>query len=169
MNVANIDDRGRRRRLTGSVVWLGVAAIATAAMTAARVRDAWYALLVVPFTHSGSDDLAFLGGEAVISLGTKLSVPGVSSVVDPLAVRNYWRERDLDVTSMDALRSAGVEVAGVVINRYPAENASVAEETNLRAIPKWGRVPVLCVVHHVHTAQFGVHFPGWLAGTGRML
>lgn len=50
MNVANIDDRGRRRRLTGSVVWLGVAAIATAAMTAARVRDAWYALLVVPFT-----------------------------------------------------------------------------------------------------------------------
>jgi glycosyltransferase involved in cell wall biosynthesis len=31
------------------------------------------------------------------------------------------------------------------------------------------RVPVLCVVHHVHTAQFGVHFPPWLAWTGRML
>ena len=25
------------------------------------------------------------------------------------------------------------------------------------------RVPVLCVVHHVHTAQFRVHFPPWLA------
>ena len=24
-------------------------------------------------------------------------------------------------------------------------------------------VPVLCVVHHVHTAQFGLHFPPWLA------
>jgi glycosyltransferase involved in cell wall biosynthesis len=31
------------------------------------------------------------------------------------------------------------------------------------------RVPVLCVVHHVHTAQFSVHFPRWLAWTGKML
>ncbi len=44
------------------------------------------------------------------------------------------------------LRSAGVPVAGVVINRYPAESPTVAEETNPRAIEKWGQVPVLCVV-----------------------
>jgi len=31
------------------------------------------------------------------------------------------------------------------------------------------RVPVLCVMHHVHTAQFGVHFPAWMAWTGRLL
>src|SRR5262249_55102027 len=31
------------------------------------------------------------------------------------------------------------------------------------------RVPVLCVVHHVHHTQFGVHFPPWLAWTGRLL
>jgi len=31
------------------------------------------------------------------------------------------------------------------------------------------RVPVLCVVHHVHTAQFSVHFPRWLAAAGRVL
>jgi glycosyltransferase involved in cell wall biosynthesis len=30
-------------------------------------------------------------------------------------------------------------------------------------------VPVLCVMHHVHTAQFGVHFPAWMAVTGRIL
>jgi glycosyltransferase involved in cell wall biosynthesis len=30
------------------------------------------------------------------------------------------------------------------------------------------RVPVLCVIHHVHQAQFGVHFPPWLAWAGRM-
>jgi hypothetical protein len=30
-------------------------------------------------------------------------------------------------------------------------------------------VPVLCVVHHVHTAQFGVHFPAWMASIGRLL
>ena len=38
------------------------------------------------------------------------------------------------------------EVAGVVINRYPAEAAGLAEETNPRAIERWGRVPVLGVV-----------------------
>jgi glycosyltransferase involved in cell wall biosynthesis len=31
------------------------------------------------------------------------------------------------------------------------------------------RVPVLFVMHHVHTAQFGVHFPAWMAGVGRLL
>jgi len=31
------------------------------------------------------------------------------------------------------------------------------------------RVPVLCVVHHVHTSQFALHFPGWLARAGRLL
>ena len=48
--VGNIDDGGRRRRLTGGVVWLGVAVVATAAIALLHARDGWYALLVVPFT-----------------------------------------------------------------------------------------------------------------------
>ena len=48
-----------------------------------------------------------------------------------------------------ALKSAGVAVAGVVINRYPAENPGTAEETNPRAIERWGKVPVLCIVPEV--------------------
>jgi glycosyltransferase involved in cell wall biosynthesis len=35
------------------------------------------------------------------------------------------------------------------------------------ALPR--RLPVFCVVHHVHDEQFGVHFPGWLAWIGRLL
>ena len=31
------------------------------------------------------------------------------------------------------------------------------------------RVPVFCVVHHVHTSQFALHFPPWLARAGRLL
>ena len=49
-HVANIDDRGRRRRLIGGVVWLGIATVATAVLSSLRARDGWYALLVVPFT-----------------------------------------------------------------------------------------------------------------------
>ena len=32
-----------------------------------------------------------------------------------------------------------------------------------------GTVPVVCVMHHVHSAQLAWHFPGWLARAGRML
>jgi dethiobiotin synthetase len=48
--------------------------------------------------------------------------------------------------TVEALRKAGAKVAGVVINKYPPETPPVAEETNLRAIEKWGNVPVLCMV-----------------------
>jgi dethiobiotin synthetase len=51
---------------------------------------------------------------------------------------------------VDALRAAGVALAGVVVNRYPAENAGVAEESNPRVIEKFGRIPVLAVVPEEH-------------------
>ena len=31
------------------------------------------------------------------------------------------------------------------------------------------RVPIFCVLHHVHDTQFGVHFSPGLAGVGRVL
>jgi dethiobiotin synthetase len=45
-----------------------------------------------------------------------------------------------------ALREPRIPIAGVVINRYPAENTNVAEETNPRAIERWGKVPILTIV-----------------------
>jgi dethiobiotin synthetase len=53
--------------------------------------------------------------------------------------------------TLDALRRSGVKVAGVVINRYPAESASLAEESNPRAIEKWGKTHVLAIVPDVPT------------------
>ena len=47
--------------------------------------------------------------------------------------------------TVDVVRDVA-NVAGVVVNRYPADTPGVAEETNLRALEKWGRVPLLCVV-----------------------
>lgn len=35
------------------------------------------------------------------------------------------------------------------------------------ALPR--RVPVFCVIHHVHDQQFGLYFPAWLAWVGRTL
>ena len=47
--------------------------------------------------------------------------------------------------TVNALRAAKVPVVGVVINRYPAEQPDAAEETNPRAIERWGKVNVLCL------------------------
>jgi MFS-type transporter involved in bile tolerance (Atg22 family) len=48
--VSNITDRGRRRRLTGGIIWLGIASLATAVLAFSRASGWWYALLVLPFS-----------------------------------------------------------------------------------------------------------------------
>jgi glycosyltransferase involved in cell wall biosynthesis len=35
--------------------------------------------------------------------------------------------------------------------------------------PLWQRAPVICLVHHVHTEQWGMQFPGPVAAVGRFL
>jgi len=47
--------------------------------------------------------------------------------------------------TVSALRQANAPIAGVVVNQYPAETPGIAEETNPRAIERWGKVPVLCL------------------------
>ena len=48
--------------------------------------------------------------------------------------------------TVEALRRASIPIAGVVINRYPAESASIAEESNPRYIEKHAKVPILAIV-----------------------
>ena len=48
--------------------------------------------------------------------------------------------------SIESLRSAGVTVAGVVINGYPTDTPGVAEETAAAEIERLGRVSVLAIV-----------------------
>ena len=48
--------------------------------------------------------------------------------------------------TIDAVRGAGLQVAGVVISGYDAINASIAEETVADVIAEWGDVEVLSIV-----------------------
>ena len=72
-----------------------------------------------------------------------LNIPAVVVARPNLGTINHT------ILTVEALRRAEVSVAGVVINRYPAESPGTAEETNPRAIEKWGKVPVLCIVPDV--------------------
>ncbi|HEX8323930.1 MAG TPA: dethiobiotin synthase [Tepidisphaeraceae bacterium] len=48
--------------------------------------------------------------------------------------------------SIEALRAAGIDVAGVVLNRYPTDTPGTAEETAAAEIERLGRVAVLAIV-----------------------
>lgn len=52
-----------------------------------------------------------------------------------------------------ALRTRKIPIAGVVINRYPPGTPGAAEETNPKAIEKFGKVPVLCVAGEEHVSK----------------
>jgi dethiobiotin synthetase len=79
-------------------------------------------------------------GRTVLNWAVEWGVPAVVVARAGLGTINHT------LMTVAVLRQAGVKVAGVVINRYPPGTAPVVEETNPRAIEKWGKVPVLCLV-----------------------
>ena len=80
------------------------------------------------------------GSHTVVDLAVWLKLPTVIVARPNLGTINHT------LLTLDVLRAAGVKVVGVVINRYPAESANVAEETNPRMIEQWGKIPILCIV-----------------------
>ena len=100
--------------------------------------------------EGGSDVMIVEGvGGLLVPLDAKHTVLDFAKWIDLPAVvvaRPGLGTISHTLLTVNALRAAGVKVAGVVVNRYPAESASIAEESNPRAIEKWGKVPVLCIV-----------------------
>jgi dethiobiotin synthetase len=79
-------------------------------------------------------------GHTVLDMAVWLGLPVVIVARPGLGTINHT------LLTIAALRTAGLSVAGVVINQYPAGTAPTAEETNPRAIERWGGVSVLCLV-----------------------
>jgi dethiobiotin synthetase len=76
----------------------------------------------------------------VLDLARWLNLPTVIVARPGLGTINHT------LLTIDVLRRANVRVAGVVINRYPADTPTTAEETNPRNIEKYGKVSVLTIV-----------------------
>jgi dethiobiotin synthetase len=76
----------------------------------------------------------------VLDVAVALKVPAIVVARPGLGTINHT------LLTVNALRQAGVNVAGVVINRYPTDLAGIPEETNPRAIERWGKVPLLTIV-----------------------
>ncbi len=114
----------------------------------------WWAIDRSIATMSGGSDVLIVEGvggimvpmdpkHTFLDVARWLKLPAVVVARPGLGTINHT------LLTVNALREAGVTVAGVVINRYPAQAADMAAETNPRAIEKWGKVPVLCVVPDV--------------------
>ena len=81
-----------------------------------------------------------------LDIATWLKIPAVIVARPNLGTINHT------LLTLSALRSRGVKVAGVVVNCYPTDTPGTAEETNPRAIERWGKTHVLCVVPNDATA-----------------
>lgn len=97
--------------------------------------------LMVPMDakYTFRDVAAWLGAPAIV-----VARPGLGTINHTLL-------------TIEAMRRIDVAFAGVVINQYPAENASIAEETNPKAIERWGKTRVLCLVPQGKVG--GLHLP----------
>ena len=80
------------------------------------------------------------GKHTVLDLAIALKYPVVIVADATLGTINHM------LLTLHALRAADVPVAGVVINRYPPGTPGLAEESNPRAIEKFGKVPILSIV-----------------------
>ncbi len=80
------------------------------------------------------------GSHSVLDVMRWLGLPAVVVARAGLGTINHT------LLTVGAIRRAGVEVAGVVINRYPTDSPPAAEETNPQTIEHFGHVPVLCLV-----------------------
>src|SRR5258705_4630618 len=85
----------------------------------------------------------------VLDIAKWLGLPAVVVARPGLGTINHT------LLTVNALRPVA-KGAGIVVNRYPAENPGVAEETNLRALEKWSQAPLLCVIPEEPMPQIGL-------------
>jgi dethiobiotin synthetase len=93
----------------------------------------------------------------VLDLMASLGMPAVVVARAALGTINHT------LLTLQALRTKGIRIAGVVINGYPAESPGIAEETNPQVIERWGMVKVLCILPQVQTLQMP-HLPADVIG-----
>ncbi|HEX8339968.1 MAG TPA: dethiobiotin synthase [Tepidisphaeraceae bacterium] len=99
--------------------------------------------------HTVADLIAALGAAAVVVAHARLGTINHT------------------LLSIEALRIRGIEVAGVVLNQYPPDGASTAEETAAAEIERHGRVPVLAIAPREGFTP--PHLPaGVMAAVGRV-
>lgn len=81
-------------------------------------------------------------GVDVLTLMREFSLPVVVVARPNLGTINHT------LLTVDAIRAAGLFVAGIVINGFNTATAGVAEETVAEVLRKWTKAPILAVVPH---------------------
>ncbi|MBW8016478.1 MAG: dethiobiotin synthase [Planctomycetes bacterium] len=80
------------------------------------------------------------GGVDVLELAKEFQMPVLIVTRPDLGAINHT------LLTIDAVRGAGLQTAGVVISGYDIESAGLAEETLPRVLEEWGEVDVLSIV-----------------------
>ncbi len=97
-------------------------------------------------------------GVDVVELMKQFDLPVVIVARPDLGTINHT------LLTIDAVRNAGLDLAGVVINGYDAANVGLAEETLPGILEEWGQVPVLSIVPYDEEIDIENSRLGELAG-----
>jgi dethiobiotin synthetase len=103
-------------------------------------------------------------GGLLVPLGEKFCVADLAGQLGlPLVIvaRAGLGTINHTLLTIEAARGRGLAIAAVVLNRYSADSASLAEETNPEAIARYGGVPLPVVVpEDKHTSVADVRLGG---------
>jgi glycosyltransferase involved in cell wall biosynthesis len=97
----------------------------------------------------------------------------VTYVTARAAAQSAAEERDgIQIVRVGSRFTVYPRVLGWLLRRRYRFDAVVDCQNGIPFFTPWAlprRVPVFCVMHHVHDAQFGVHFSPLMAAVGRLL
>jgi dethiobiotin synthetase len=123
---------------------------AVAAERAGKPLD-WSAIQrSIDLISSGSDVLIVEGvGGIRVPMDEKYDVRDMAAwIASPAIVvaRPALGTINHTLLTIESLRARNIPIAGVVINRYITDRATIAEETSPRVVEKHGKTPILCLV-----------------------
>ncbi len=128
----------------------------------ANWRDPWHP------DAGGAERYAWEIGLGLVARGARVSYLTARA---PGQARRDHRD-GITVARMGGRFTVYPRVLGWLLGRRRSFDAVLDCQNGIPFFTPWvlpRRVPVFCLMHHVHTAQFGVHFPRWMAWAGRVL
>ena len=125
-------------------------------------RDPWHP------DAGGAERYAWEMARGLASRGARVSYVTARATGQ---ARNEQRD-DIEIIRLGSRFTVYPRVLGWMLLHRGSFDAVIDCQNGIPFFTPWvlpRNVPVFCVVHHVHDAQFGVHFPAPVAAVGRVL
>jgi len=126
----------------------------SAAAMASSLKDLQNSYQCVVAEGAGGILVPLGGGETMLDLMVLLNWPVILVSSDKLGTINHT------LLSLEALRRAGIDVAGVVVNNHAAPPSPLISASNMQTIKNYGRTEILAEIPYSPDCFPAESFPG---------